>query len=180
MTIELDAQCPSCSSTVILGGQDKELNCTVCGSHFPLIGHLCPTCLTYHQEDEGICSHCGAAMVVICRHCHTANWSGLESCTECGESIDIISAVAAHTSQSTAARLNSQMEEAQALKQIEKNASNKRMAELMAIEEARQAEIKQRLANQKEQERKLMIVMFSAVVLFIVALLIFALFSGMG
>jgi hypothetical protein len=77
----------------------------------------------------------------------------------------------------TANRLNRQMSQAQAIKVVEEMASSKRMAELLAIEEARQAEIRQRVTKQKEQERKLLIIVFGAVAFFFILLITYAIVS---
>ncbi|HUS94568.1 MAG TPA: hypothetical protein VMZ24_05255 [Patescibacteria group bacterium] len=74
----------------------------------------------------------------------------------------------------TARRLNKQMDQAQAIKVAEELASNRRMSEMLAIEEARQAQIRQRLAKQRDQERILLIVVFGAVAFFFLLLIAYA------
>jgi len=92
----------------------------------------------------------------------------------------MLSQVIATSQQSTPDRLSQQMVDAKSLKKDEAAASDKRMAELMAIEEARQAELRKRRAEQKRQERTMLIVIFAAVLLFLLALASFALFSGIN
>ena len=70
------------------------------------------------------------------------------------------------------------MESAQAIKMTEQLASNKRMRELLAIEEARQAEIKRQLERQKAQERSLVIIFFGAVFLILMFAVLYAIFSA--
>jgi len=48
------------------------------------------------------------------------------------------------------------------------------MSEMLAIEEARQAQIRQRLAKQRDQERILLIVVFGAVAFFFLLLIAYA------
>lgn len=74
----------------------------------------------------------------------------------------------------TARRLNKQMDQAQAIKVAEELSSNRRMSEMLAIEEARQAQIRQRLAKQRDQERILLIVVFGAVAFFFLLLIAYA------
>jgi hypothetical protein len=169
--------CPSCNSAIILEEGMSQVLCKVCGAGFDLRGHLCPGCHTYHQYDGTLCISCGTPLIRTCRNCNTVNWSGRENCIGCGESIDIIAMVSNHGSAATAKRLNRQMSQAQAIKVVEEMASSKRMAEMLAIEEARQAEIRQRLTKQKEQERKLLIVVFGAVAFFFLLLIAYAIVS---
>ena len=171
--------CPSCNSAIILEEGISQVLCKVCGAGFDLRGHLCPGCHTYHQYDGTLCISCGTPLKRTCRNCNTVNWSGLENCIGCGESIDIIAMVSDYGSMATATanRLNRQMSQAQAIKVVEEMASSKRMAEMLAIEEARQAEIRQRLAKQEDQERKLLIVVFGAVAFFFLLLIAYAIIS---
>lgn len=175
---DLVVMCPSCESPITVQIDNQYIQCLVCDGEFELRGHLCPACLTYHVESEGVCQNCGNSLVRICRSCLVTNWSGAETCVRCGQPIDIVNTVAESSAQSTADRLNDQMGQAKSLKEKETRDSNKRMAELMAIEEARQAEIRQRLERQKNQERQLLLVVFSAVVIFLLVLIIFALLSS--
>jgi hypothetical protein len=78
----------------------------------------------------------------------------------------------------TTKRLNRQMESAQAIKMTEQIASNKRMRELLAIEEARQAEIRRQLERQKAQERSLLIVFFGAVILILIVAVLFVILNS--
>ena len=169
--------CPSCNSVIILEENKSQVLCKVCGADFELRGHLCPGCHTYHQHDGTLCISCGTPLTRTCRNCLTVNWSGMENCVGCGESIGIIDMVADRGNMATANRLNRQMSQAQAIKVVEEMASSKRMAELLAIEEARQAEIRQRMTKQKEQERKLLIIVFGAVAFFFILLITYAIVS---
>jgi hypothetical protein len=69
------------------------------------------------------------------------------------------------------------MEQASILKQEEEISSKKRMAELLAIEEARQAELRQRIAKQKRQERQLLMIVFGSVLVFLLILVVVAVLS---
>ena len=172
--------CPSCNSAIILEESKSLVLCKVCGAAFELRGHLCPGCHAYQQHDGTLCISCGTPLTRTCRTCHTANWSGMELCVNCGESINIIDMVADRGNMATANRLNRQMSQAQAIKVAEEMASSKRMAEMLAIEEARQAEIRQRMAKQKDQERKLLIIVFGAVAVFFIFLIAFAIVSSLS
>jgi hypothetical protein len=69
------------------------------------------------------------------------------------------------------------MEQASDLKEEEELSSKKRMAKLIAIEEGRQAELRQRLAKQKRQERQLLMIVFGSVLVFLLILAVVALLS---
>ena len=174
----LDINCPSCGSQLDITEHQAEITCAVCNNVFVLAGHLCPSCGAYHQEDQAVCLTCGTPLVRLCRHCHTTNWTGDETCIECGERIDLLSQLEAESRQSTPERLSRQMAAAKQLNLSEAEASDRRMAELMAIEEARLAELRRQRAKRGQQERTMLIVVFAAVLIFLLVLLGFALLSA--
>lgn len=176
----LELVCPHCQSITYWREDEPEPTCQTCGSRVPLAGHLCPDCLTYHQKEEVFCPKCSAALIRICPICNTPNWPGSEYCLSCGHVLDVFVEVAGQRRLNTASRLNRQMLDAKELKAVEENASQKRMAELMAIEEARQVELRKRMAKQKQQERHMLILIFAAVMLFLLALAIFAAMNLIG
>jgi hypothetical protein len=160
--------------------QVTEIACAVCNGRFVLAGHFCPSCMTYHEEEHAACIECGTPMIRLCRKCQTTNWTGDERCIECGEAIDLLSQLESMSGQSTANRLDQQMVAARVLNEAESKASDRRMAELMAIEEARQAELRRQQAKRKRQERSMLIVVFVAVILFLLAMITIALFELLG
>ncbi len=177
--VYIDAQCPVCSSFIRLGMEDADpaLNCLVCGGTYDLAGHLCPNCLRYHEESASNCSNCGSVLSRICSNCQYTNWSGSEICTNCGQRTDIFVSLTSSAQRSTVSRLSKQMEAAKDLKLEEESSSKKRMAELMAIEEARQEELRQRLERQKIQERQLLTIVIGSVLVFLIILVVIALIS---
>ncbi len=175
-----EVNCPSCGSAIDAADQQPEITCTVCSGQFTLAGHLCPTCARYHNEELAACVECGSPLVRLCRNCQTTNWTGDEFCIACDEPIDLLSQVEANSGQSTADRLGQQMLEAEDLKKIEVAAAEKRMAALMAIEEARQAELMQQRKKRQQHERKMLMIVFLAVTVFLLALIGYALLSATG
>jgi len=170
--------CPSCDVAIeVVVGQDL-IVCGVCRSEFSLAGHLCPNCGHFHEAESGVCAECGSAMIRLCRNCHSTNWTGFDVCVVCGDTTGLASTVVARSTETTAGRLNKQMENARQLRLSEEASSDKRMAELMAIEETRQAEIRKRINKQKEQEKRLLLVVFGAVALFLIVLVIYAIASS--
>jgi hypothetical protein len=173
-------KCPSCGSFIDATERRADLVCVVCNMHFVLAGHLCPACGAYHEDDQATCLTCGTPMVRLCWHCQATNWTGDEICIQCGESIDLLSQLEAKSSRTTPDRLNEQMAASIELNETEADASKRRMAELMAIEEARQAELRRQNARRKRQERNMLLVVFVAVVIFLLAMLGYALFSALA
>jgi len=176
----LEVSCPSCGSQIDVTKHQAEITCAVCNGVFVLAGHLCPSCRAYHQEDLAACTACGTPLVRMCRHCHTTNWTGDETCIQCGEPIDLLSQIEAGSRRSTPERLSRQMAAARQMNLSEAEASDRRMAELMAIEEARLAELRRQRTKRQRQERTMLIVVFVAVLIFLLALLGFALFSAIS
>jgi hypothetical protein len=91
--------------------------------------------------------------------------------------MDILDFIAGNHGMKTADRLLEQRHRAKQIQEIEELASNKRMEELMAIENARQAQVRQRIKAQKSQERKLFVLMGLAIGFFVLILLFYGLIS---
>lgn len=176
-----EINCPSCNSIIRFSDDvDQLLSCSVCGSEHPMNNHLCPHCLSYHLESSGNCIHCGSSLSRICFSCQTTNWSGAEYCRNCGKPTDIFVSLNVTAQQATVERLSNQMERASELKKEEEFSSKQRMAELFAIEEARQEEIRQRLSKQKQQETQLLMIVFGSVLVFLLVLIIVAIVSSLN
>jgi hypothetical protein len=71
------------------------------------------------------------------------------------------------------------MEAARRFKEIEGEASNRRMADLTAIEAERQAELRRRMKKQREQERKMLLITFGAVALFLLVVVLYTLLKAL-
>lgn len=80
----------------------------------------------------------------------------------------------------TADRLEWQTKTLLQLKEAEALSSDRRMSELMAIEEKRQEVIGERLKKQREKERQMTILVFAVLLLFVLFLAIYAIFSAIG
>lgn len=155
----------------------EHITCSACGRQFPLAGHLCPNCQAYHPQKTAFCRECGEALNRLCRHCFTANWAGGEFCSQCGKALDIIEALHWHTNQAARERFQQLMEEAPRYKQTEAEASEKRMADFLAQEAARQKELYRRRKEQQAHDRRLMMIAIGIVALFLVVILILSLLS---
>jgi uncharacterized protein YbaR (Trm112 family) len=179
MTNELltEVACPNCRNPIDVREHGRHVTCDACGSQFVLRGHLCPNCSTYNEQEAPVCSQCSTALKRICRKCTTVNWAGDEYCIQCNNAMDILDFIAGNHGMKTADRLLEQRHRAKQIQEIEELASNKRMEELMAIENARQAQVRQRIKAQKSQERKLFVLMGLAIGFFVLILLFYGLIS---
>jgi uncharacterized protein YbaR (Trm112 family) len=179
MTNELltEVACPNCRNPIDVQEHGRHVTCDACGSKFILRGHLCPNCSTYNEKEASVCSQCATALTRICRKCSTVNWAGDEYCANCGNAMDILDFIAGNFALNTADRLLEQRRRAKEIQEIEEIDSNRRMAELMAIENARQAEVRRRIQAQKKQERKLLIMLALGIGLFVIILLFYGLIS---
>ncbi|MCP4425988.1 MAG: protein kinase [Chloroflexi bacterium] len=166
--------CPNCSQPIDVTGYGELVNCGACRHDFVLAGHTCPNCYHYHDGKTAVCHQCGESINRACRHCYTANWGGDETCRECGKSLDIFELMSGHTKKATAERLHKQMSEAHLFKQIEEEASQKRMAELQGIEDDRQVKLRRLRAQRRRQERTMLLVVFG-----IIAALLIVIFVAM-
>lgn len=180
--ILLEIACPNCRHPIdIRSQQGYQVTCEACSSEFVLQGHICPTCAAYHPEEQGFCRDCGAAMTRICRKCQTSNWSGAEYCKNCGEAMDIFQYLHVKGNADAADRLNEQMAWSRDIKKQEAIASEKRMADLMAMEEDRQEKLQQMRAAQKQQDRLMMMIggfAVVAIVIFVIGFVLFQMLTG--
>lgn len=179
MTNELltEVACPNCRNPIDVREHGRHVTCDACGSQFILRGHLCPNCSTYNEQEASVCGQCGTALSRICRKCQTRNWAGDEYCRQCHEAMDILDFVAGNYAMKTSDRLLEQRHRAREIQEVEELASNRRMEELMAIENARQAEVRRRLQRQKQQERKLFVLMGLGITLFLIVLIFYGLIN---
>lgn len=122
--------CPLCFTAVAVEKPANELACPKCSTPLPLAGHLCPFCDAYHEIESGFCENCGAAMTRICPQCDAVNWAGISTCQTCDASLDIFESLRLHDKRVAAARRQDRLEEIRYFKQIEAEASERRMAEL--------------------------------------------------
>jgi uncharacterized protein YbaR (Trm112 family) len=179
MTNELltEVACPNCRNPIDVREHGRHVTCDACSSQFILRGHLCPNCSTYNEQEAPVCGQCGTALTRICRKCNTVNWTGDEYCRQCNNAMDILDLIAGNYAMKTSDRLLEQRHRAREIQEIEELASSHRMEELMAIESARQAEVRRRIQRQKQQERKLFILMGLAIGLFVIVLVFYGLIN---
>ena len=163
--------CPNCLAPIDVRQHGQHVTCDACGSQFLLEGHVCPNCHTYHRDRRAICRQCGEALTRTCPKCQTANWTGDEYCQKCGAALDIFEMLQKVDARSRAEKLNEQHAHIRQLKEEEELASQRRMAEMMAIEEERQRELARRMAASQKRDRQILLGVAAVVVIFVLALL---------
>jgi hypothetical protein len=146
-----------------------EAQCRFCGTLNAVDGVICPRCETINALEAIACAACRHGLVRRCPACATANWSGAELCANCGRALDTMSALGARLSSSHADRLNELARDAAALKTREEEDSQRRLAELNAIEARRQALLSESRRRRDQQQRAWLVVL-SLVVLSVVGL----------
>ena len=172
MTNEIlqEIACPNCLNAIDVREHGRYVVCDACNSQFILEGHICPGCTTYHKIETPFCRQCGEALTRKCQRCHTSNWAGDEYCNDCGAPLDIFELLHINTRHKTEHRLNEQMRRSRQIKIEEEEASKQRLAKMIAEEETRQADIRQR--QQKHQAREhLLLLWFGVIVLFFLSIL---------
>lgn len=169
-----EVACPNCQYPIDIREHGRHVTCEACNSHFVLQGHLCPYCSSYHKEEALFCRECGAALVRSCGRCATANWAGDEYCAKCGEALDIMDLLTRFQHNSRMELLEKRQEEIRRIRQIEDEATRRRVEELNAIEEARLAELQLHAEQKRAQERKLMLFTAAIIITFVVLVLLTA------
>lgn len=167
--------CPNCLAPIDVRQHGRHVTCDACSSQFLLEGHTCPTCHTYHPQARAVCRQCGQPLTRVCPKCQTANWTGDEYCQKCGAALDIFEMLQKVDARSRAAKLEERHAQIRQIKDEEEKASQRRMAEMMAIEEERQRELARLQAASRQRDRQIMVAVAVAVVIFILLVLILAL-----
>ena len=167
--------CPNCLAPMELHGRPQHITCDACGSHFLLEGHICPACYTYHREARAICRQCGEALTRVCQKCQAVKWAGDEYCHTCGAALDIFAMLQKVDAKSRAARLAERQTQIRQLKEEEEKASQRRMAELLAVEEERQAELARQTAVSRRRDQQILTAVGVGLLVFVLVILAVAL-----
>ncbi|MBE7531893.1 MAG: zinc ribbon domain-containing protein [Chloroflexi bacterium] len=169
-----EVACPNCLHPIDIRQHGRHVTCAACQSQFVLDGHICPRCNAYHAQEQGFCGECGAPLTRVCQKCRTSNWAGDEFCKQCGTAMDILELLKVNYAQTTADRLHAHQEWAREIKAKEESDSQRRMAQLMAQEQARLAEMARLRAAQSQKDKHLFLLinLFAFLFLVIVALFI--------
>jgi hypothetical protein len=172
-----EVACPNCLHPIDIRQHGRHITCVACHSQFVLDGHICPHCNAYHTQEQPFCGECGLALTRVCEKCHTSNWAGDEYCKHCGTAMDILQLLKKSYAQTTADRLQEQMAWSKEIKAKEEADSQRRMAKMMADEQARLQELARRRTAQRQKDRRLIalavLLAFVALVLILAATQLF-------
>ncbi len=137
-------ECPGCGSSSFSVGADGRLVCDYCQTAYALPGPVCPVC--------------GAQ-----------NPPAVHRCIACGHDLGMLDAVFARATGGSTHWLRQTREEAAAVKAQEEAASQKRLAEMWAIEQRRREELAR---AQAERDRQMRILWYAVVVFFCIVVAI--------
>jgi hypothetical protein len=156
--------CNHCQGAGLEAQSAGAAQCRYCGTLNTIDGILCPHCDTINADQAAVCAACRQGLVRRCPACAAANWSGAESCANCGRGLDTLAVLGARLATSHADRLNALAGEAAALKAREAEDSQRRLAELHAVEARRQALLGDARQRRDQQQRVLLVTVFLLVV----------------
>lgn len=174
--------CPNCGAPIDLRTQRADgthVDCEACGTPFILRGHVCPHCGTFHEQEASFCRQCGASLTRRCPQCNTDNWIGDEYCVHCGSPLDILELIVQRHNQDTEGRLNQQMDDGQKLKEAELVASQSRLNRMLEQERAERAALRQRIAEQKRQEQKVLTIVLGVAAVIVVVIIVVAVITAL-
>ncbi len=163
-------ECPNCGAKEMLPGTDDHLLCLYCGTSFGEVQRICLECGHYNEAGARHCAECSAPLVRDCPACGADNWVRAEHCTECGRNLDIIGLMARRLQQTTQERLLQHQASMVAVKEQEERASQQRMAVFLEIERERQETLAQAEALQARRDRRLVVFLGVALVVFALVL----------
>lgn len=170
--------CPNCQSSIDLREHGQYVTCEACNSQFLLRGRLCPNCHRYHSQETAFCASCGHSLMRACLKCQTSNWAGDEYCANCGNAMDLLELMRVNQKAAREEFMSQRQENARRMKALEEEASQKRMADFLEMEQARQADLRRRLEKQRQQERRIFYFAVGLSLIFITLVALFVLMSS--
>jgi hypothetical protein len=147
--------CTNCQGAGLEQETESQATCRFCGTSNAVAGVLCARCDFVNAAAAETCEGCRQALWRRCPACRARNWTGAETCRACSQPLDITTRTGTRAGESTAGRLNTQAHEAKAFKAIEAADSQRRMAGLQAIEDRRQANLREAQTRRDAQQRVL-------------------------
>ncbi|MEP7357698.1 MAG: hypothetical protein ABI847_10695 [Anaerolineales bacterium] len=167
-----DVLCAHCQGAGLEMENESQAVCRFCGTPNAVAGVLCARCEFINSAAAENCAGCGQALWRRCPACGTRNWAGADDCRECAQPLDVTTRTGTRASQTTAGRLGAQAREARTFKAIEAADSQRRMAELEAIEARRQAGLREAQQRRDAQQRVMLISVGLLVVGFVVVVVL--------
>ncbi len=168
----LRPRCPRCGNSSFSADPDGRLICDQCQATLSPPGRVCPVCGAPCAPDDRHCPSCGTDLVRECPTCGALNPSIARKCLACGQELEILDSLFARVTGTRAQWLREVREGAPAIKAQEEAASESRLAEMWAAETRRREALAQARAERDRQQRIIIAVTASIVILVIIAILI--------
>jgi ribosomal protein L40E len=164
-------KCPCCGGAEFETVGENELLCWHCGGRVTLTAGQCPFCGFINEAEAGFCANCGEDIVWECAVCGKANPAGARYCQGCGRSVDQVDKMMGERLRTDAEWRERRVAGVREMKEKEELDSRRRMAAFWEKERAQQEKIRQALAEQRERERKMLVIVIGLMVLFFVAVI---------
>jgi hypothetical protein len=145
--------CTNCQAAGLDLETESSAVCRYCGTVNQINGVICPSCEAINPAGAETCEACHQTLIRRCPNCNTPNWAGAEHCIRCQAPLDTMAALGARYRTDTAGRLRAQRHDAAGIKAKEAVDSERRMAELNAIEQRRQQSLNQAVEARESQQR---------------------------
>jgi hypothetical protein len=145
--------CTNCHAAGLDLQSESAALCRYCGTVNAVPGLICPYCEFINAAAAQTCAGCHQSLYRKCAQCGTPNWAGADNCIRCQSPLDAVAALGARYRTDTAGRLRAQQHDAASIKAKEAVDSDRRMAELNAIEERRQQALSNTARTRDSQQR---------------------------
>jgi hypothetical protein len=156
--------CTNCQGHGLDANSATEATCRFCATVNPVDGVICPRCDHVNAAGADACANCRQALSRRCPDCTTPNWTGSENCSQCGRALDAVALISTRFGVDPANRYNELARESAAIKELEAADSDRRMGQLEAIEQRRQALLAE-ARRRRDSQQRVMGVGLAAVVL---------------
>lgn len=148
-----DTLCTNCQSAGLDLQAESTAVCRYCGTVNTVDGLICPYCELINAAGAQTCDDCHQSLYRKCPNCGKPNWAGAEKCVRCQSSLDAVATLGARYRTDTAGRLRAQQHDAPSIKAKEAVDSERRMAEMNAIEQRRQQFLNSAVRVRDSQQR---------------------------
>lgn len=173
-----DVLCSNCQAAGLDLQDESTAVCRYCETVNPVPGVICPHCECINAAEARTCDECHQSLYRQCPQCGTSNWAGAEACLRCQNPLDAVAALGARYVNDTAGRLRAQQRAAADIKNKEAADSQRRMAELNAIEQRRQQHIGEDARVRDVQQRLWIMALIVLGFIVIAGTIIFLAFIG--
>jgi Double zinc ribbon len=158
--------CTHCRGAGLELQPDGQAVCRFCGTANPIEGVVCSQCETLNPAEADACQACRQSLRRPCPDCGQRNWRGADHCARCGRLLDPVSAISTRWGTDPAHRLQELAHGSAAIKAQEAADSERRMAELQAIEQRRLELLSESRQRRDAQQRVWVTVLVVGMVVF--------------